>query len=175
MPSKAGVLNGLCQNLYGSQQAKASLHKLCRKTKTDKALGHKAKPAVREKETKATCTEKGKYDEVVYCSVCYKEISRKTKTEKALGHTTSNGKCSRCGTTVTQVTKSSSSSGGGSGSKSVTVPKSGDTQGHLVWIPTNGGKKYHSKSSCSNMKDPMQVTEEHAIENGFEPCKKCYK
>lgn len=24
----------------------------------------------------------------------------------------------------------------------------------MVWIPTHGGKKYHSKSTCSNMKDP---------------------
>ncbi len=45
----------------------------------------------------------------------------------------------------------------------------------LVWIPTNGGKKYHSKSSCSQMKEPIQVTKEDAIEEGFEPCGRCYK
>ena len=27
-----------------------------------------------------------------------------------------------------------------------------------VWIPTHGGKKYHSKSSCSGMKDPEKVS-----------------
>lgn len=27
----------------------------------------------------------------------------------------------------------------------------------MVWVPTHGGKKYHSKSTCSNMKDPEKV------------------
>lgn len=65
---------------------------------------------------------------------------------------------------------SSSSSAGGS----VTVPKKEDTQGNLVWVPTKGGKKYHSKSSCSSMDNPMQVTIEHAEANGYTPCKRCY-
>ena len=42
-----------------------------------------------------------------------------------------------------------------------------------VWIPTNGGKKYHSKSSCSNMKNPVQVTVREAVSSGFEACKRC--
>lgn len=44
----------------------------------------------------------------------------------------------------------------------------------MVWIPTHGGKKYHSKSSCSNMKDPEKVTISQAKEKGFTACKKCY-
>ena len=44
----------------------------------------------------------------------------------------------------------------------------------LVWIPTNGGSKYHRTSSCSNMADPEQVTISQAIARGFEPCKRCY-
>ena len=44
----------------------------------------------------------------------------------------------------------------------------------LVWIPTNGGTKYHSKSSCSGMKNPRQVSKETAIEEGFTACKKCF-
>lgn len=43
-----------------------------------------------------------------------------------------------------------------------------------VWIPTNGGKKYHSKSSCSGMKNPIQVSKQEAEEKGYSPCKKCY-
>ena len=43
-----------------------------------------------------------------------------------------------------------------------------------VWIPTNGGTKYHSKSSCSKMKNPQCVTKNQAINQGFEPCKRCY-
>lgn len=43
----------------------------------------------------------------------------------------------------------------------------------MVWIPTNGGKKYHSKSSCSGMKNPAQVSISSAKAQGFEACKKC--
>jgi hypothetical protein len=74
-------------------------------------------------------------------------------------------------TTDSNEASGSSDSGGGTG---VTVPSTGDTEGNLVWIPTNGGTKYHSTSSCSNMKDPMQVTKEHAEANGFTPCKRCH-
>lgn len=44
----------------------------------------------------------------------------------------------------------------------------------LVWIPTHGGSKYHSNSSCSNMVDPIQITADEAIAQGFTTCKKCY-
>ena len=43
-----------------------------------------------------------------------------------------------------------------------------------VWIPTKGGKKYHSKSSCSGMKDPEKVSLSTAKDRGFTACKKCY-
>ena len=42
-----------------------------------------------------------------------------------------------------------------------------------VWIPSSG-TKYHSKSSCSNMKNPTQVTKSQAESRGFTPCKKCW-
>lgn len=56
----------------------------------------------------------------------------------------------------------------------IVVPKTEDTQGNLVWIPTNGGKKYHSRSSCSGMKNPDSVSVEYAEAHGYTPCKKCY-
>jgi len=43
-----------------------------------------------------------------------------------------------------------------------------------VWIPTKGGKKYHSSSGCSSMIDPRYVSTPEAEELGFTPCKKCY-
>ena len=43
----------------------------------------------------------------------------------------------------------------------------------MVWIPKSG-KKYHSSSSCSNMKNPSQVTIEKAQSLGYTPCSKCY-
>lgn len=43
----------------------------------------------------------------------------------------------------------------------------------MVWI-SGSGTKYHSKSSCSNMKNPSQVTKAQAESQGRTPCKKCY-
>lgn len=43
----------------------------------------------------------------------------------------------------------------------------------MVWVPQSGSK-YHSKSSCSNMSNPTQITKEEAIKLGYEPCKRCY-
>ena len=44
-----------------------------------------------------------------------------------------------------------------------------------VWVPTNGGKKYHSRKECSNMIDPRYIPKSQAISEGFTACKRCYK
>lgn len=44
----------------------------------------------------------------------------------------------------------------------------------MVWIDDTG-KKYHTKSTCSNMSDPYQVEISTAEGRGYEPCKKCYR
>lgn len=44
----------------------------------------------------------------------------------------------------------------------------------MVWIPTHGGTKYHSRAGCSNMIDPAQVPISEAIARGFGPCGRCY-
>lgn len=50
-----------------------------------------------------------------------------------------------------------------------------DTQNSvMVWIPTNGGTKYHSRAGCSNMENPREVTLDEAVALGFTPCKRCY-
>lgn len=46
-------------------------------------------------------------------------------------------------------------------------------QGNMVWI-SKTGKKYHSTPSCSNMKNPSQVSLETAKARGFTACKKCW-
>ncbi|MBQ3503140.1 MAG: hypothetical protein IJA75_00375 [Oscillospiraceae bacterium] len=51
------------------------------------ALGHTAGDVVVENEKAATCSAEGSYDNVVYCTVCEKEISRETVTVDALPHT----------------------------------------------------------------------------------------
>ena len=43
-----------------------------------------------------------------------------------------------------------------------------------VWIPTNGGVKYHKDKDCSDMINPHYVSLEYAEAHGFEPCQKCY-
>ncbi len=45
--------------------------------------------------------------------------------------------------------------------------------GSMVWISSTGSK-YHSRSSCSNMRRPSQITLSQAIAWGYTPCKKCY-
>ena len=47
------------------------------------------------------------------------------------------------------------------------------SNGTMVWIPKTGSK-YHSRSGCSNMKNPSQVTKQEAERQGYEPCKKCW-
>ena len=51
----------------------------------------------------------------------------------------------------------------------MTIPVSGSG----VWIP-NSGSKNHRYSSCSNMRNPRNVSENQAISMGYTPCKKCY-
>lgn len=43
----------------------------------------------------------------------------------------------------------------------------------MVWV-SRTGKKYHSRASCSNMKNPSQVTLSEAKQNGLTACKRCY-
>ncbi len=68
---------------------------------------------------------------------------------KPIGHDYADGSCIHCGTKA----------------------PSGEA---MVWIPTNGGSKYHSRSGCSNMKDPKQVPKSEAEALGFTPCKRCH-
>ena len=52
----------------------------------------------------------------------------------------------------------------------ITVTKKDDT---MVWIPMTGSK-YHSVKTCSNMKNPKQVTLSYAKTNGYTKCKLCW-
>ncbi len=62
-----------------------------------------------------------------------------------------------------------------SAGSSVDVPSQSNTNGaNLVWVPVNGGTKYHSYSGCSNMVDPVQIPLEEAISRKYEPCRRCH-
>lgn len=56
----------------------------------------------------------------------------------------------------------------------VIVPTHSETGDNLVWVPTNGGTKYHSNPYCSDMINPIQVTLETALANHYTACKKCH-
>ena len=43
----------------------------------------------------------------------------------------------------------------------------------MVYIPTDGGKKRHSKPECSKMYDPRKVSIRNAAKLGFDACKRC--
>ena len=79
------------------------------------------------------------------CSVC------KETTGSVAGHKYSNGKCKVCQ------------------EKDPTDPNN-----IKVWIPTNGGTKYHSRAGCSNMKSPKETTLAKAKNAGFEACARCH-
>jgi len=45
--------------------------------------------------------------------------------------------------------------------------------GKPVWVPTDGGIKYHRDSSCSQMLDPRLISHRNAIALGIAPCRRC--
>ena len=83
------------------------------------AKGHIKGEVKIENATESTCEKGGSYDEVVYCTVCNKELSRTTVKTEAKGHKWNNGKvtteptyaeegvktytCTACGATKTEV------------------------------------------------------------------------
>ena len=79
------------------------------------------------------------------CTVCG------TTSGLTAGHSFVSGKCASCGKTDPDY-----------------------RQETMVWIPTKGGTKYHSNSSCSGMEDPSFVTKSKAEALGFTACKKCH-
>lgn len=56
----------------------------------------------------------------------------------------------------------------------VETPQEAQDTEERVWIPTNGGSKYHSNPSCSKMKNPQEVTISEAQSRGYTACKRCY-
>ena len=49
-----------------------------------------------------------------------------------------------------------------------------DEKPDTVWV-TASGSKYHIKQNCSNMRSPIEIPLEDAVNEGYEPCKKCVK
>lgn len=72
----------------------------------------------------------------------------------------------KCKTTSSQSTSSAKTP-----DKSSDSSDEGDSD--MVWV-SGSGKKYHSKSTCSGMKNPRQISIADAKKRGYTPCKKCY-
>lgn len=53
------------------------------------------------------------------------------------------------------------------------VPDTDDKEAITVWVSSTG-KKYHSDPSCSNMKNPKEMTLKRAEYEGYSPCKNCH-
>ena len=71
----------------------------------------------------------------------------------------------------TKSNNAGTKSNASSGTKASTKDNKKSEQ--MVWIPKTG-KKYHSKSTCSNMKNPDKVPISEAKRRGYEKCKKCW-
>ena len=69
------------------------------------AKGHVAGEKKIENATEAVCEAGGSYDEVIYCTVCNKEISRKTIKTEAKGHKWNSGKITKEPTYTEQGTR----------------------------------------------------------------------
>lgn len=99
---------------------------------------------------------------------------------EALGHDwrpadcTSPQSCKRCGETTGERADHSYVDGKCAECGQIDPEYKSQPDEIMVWIPTKGGKKYHSKKSCSNMEDPEYVPLSEAVALGFEACKRCH-
>lgn len=60
----------------------------------------------------------------------------------------------------------------GASDVSAAADTAGDASQTTVWI-SGSGSKYHSKSDCSGMESPTEITLQEALDMGKEPCKRC--
>ncbi len=94
--------------------------------------------------------------------------TRATTTEKETTTTTK-----KATTTKKDITTKKPTTKNATTTKKAVVDNGSPQQGEMVWIPQSG-KKYHSDSSCSNMKNPSKVTVSKAKSLGLTACSKCY-
>lgn len=126
----------------------------CRETR-DSALGHSWQDA--------SCTQ------AKSCTIC-------GITEgDAVGHTWTDATCTAPKTCTACGKTEGSAAGHNYKNDACTHCGAADPDAEeTVWIPTNGGTKYHTHSGCSNMKNPKQVPLSEAEAQGFTPCKRCH-
>lgn len=117
-------------------------------------------------------TEPAETAAVTEATAASEETVTEKTTEKAEKKTSKTEKESPPATEKTKSTKAETKK---PATEKITEATVGGESGQImVWIPTNGGTKYHSNSSCSSMEDPMYVTLDEAKSLGFTACKRCY-
>ena len=158
----------------------SSLSKSCIETTLGEASGKyspcsKCKPPVLDNDSSTTTTTKSATTSKASTSA---KNSTKSSTKSSTSSSKSSTSSSKSSTSKSNKTTSKSSTSKKTSSSADTTSKqtssSTDTTEKTVWVPTNGGTKYHSKSTCSNMKDPVQLSLDEAENKGYTPCKKCH-
>ena len=147
----------------------SSLSKSCIETTLGAAAGKytpcsKCKPPTLDSDSTASTTKAATTSKA---STSTKETTKST-TKSSTSSTKSSTSSSKSSTSKSNKTTSKAST-------TKQTSSSSDTTEKMVWVPTNGGTKYHSKSSCRNMKDPVQVSQDEAESIGYTPCKQCHK
>lgn len=110
-------------------------------------------------------------DGICFNVYCY-NVQPDVKINYATG--SSSGKNSATGTASSSKPSSSvSSSSSKPAASSSSTPSTNPSVNTSVWV-SKTGSKYHSKASCSNMKNPSQITKSEAESRNLTPCSKCW-
>lgn len=117
--------------------------------------------------------------EVSSANIASAPVVEEVKTETPTPVEASTSTSSQPSQSVSTPSKSTSTSSSSTSTSKSTVKTAPSTAykkvGLLVWIPTNGGKRYHSNSSCSGMISPRRVDLGEARYLGFTACGRCYR
>ena len=117
--------------------------------------------------------------EVSSANIASAPVVEEVKTETPTPVEASTSTSSQPSQSVSAPSKSTSTSSSSTSTSKSTVKTAPSTAykkvGLLVWIPTNGGKRYHSNSSCSGMISPRRVDLGEARYLGFTACGRCYR
>lgn len=117
--------------------------------------------------------------EVSSANIASAPVVEEVKTETPTPVEASTSTSSQPSQSVSAPSKSTSTSSSRTSTSKSTVKTAPSTAykkvGLLVWIPTNGGKRYHSNSSCSGMISPRRVDLGEARYLGFTACGRCYR
>ncbi len=137
-------------------------------------VAHTPAAAVKEHVVNPTCTEAGSHDEVVYCSICGKELSRTPVVDPALGHEWGEGEVTKPATCTENGVKTFTCECGET--KTEVIPATGHKLGELIpevaaTTEKEGMKAHYVCSECGQLFDAnkMACTAESLVIPKLEP------